>query len=208
MFPPPKKPAGPGGPPPKSGLPGPGGPPPGPGGPPPGGDPFGPAPAGGPAMPPGMDPFGGGAMPPLGMGAGMPKPGQGMDPMMAMMQGLGPDPFMSAGAPPSQGPPMGPDGFPVGGSMPPPGGDMGGSDLLQALAGGMGGGDIGADISQLPPGAPDQMFQGIGQGDPSMGLQQMLQMLALGQMGVGGGPASGGSGMDLGGGQIGSALGF
>ena len=116
MFPPPKKPAGPGGPPPKSGLPGPGGPPPGPGGPPPGGDPFGPAPAGGPAMPPGMDPFGGGAMPPLGMGAGMPKPGQGMDPMMAMMNGLGPDPSMESGAPPSQGPPMGPDGFPVGGS--------------------------------------------------------------------------------------------
>lgn len=28
---------------------------------------------------------------------------------------------------------------------------------------------------------PDQMFQGSGQGDPNLGLQQMVQLLALGQ---------------------------
>jgi hypothetical protein len=152
-------------------------------------------------MPPGMDPFGGGAQPPLG---GV-KPGQGMDPMQAMLNGLGPDPSMTQGAPQDQGPPMGPDGFPVGGSMPPPCddgscGDMGGSDLLKALAGNMGGDPYGQ-----PPGAPDQMFQGIGTGDPNMGVNQLLSMLALGQMGVGG---PGSSGADPGGGQIGSVLGF
>ena len=145
----------------------------------------------------------------MGMAPGMPKPGQGMDPMQAMMQGLGPDPSMTAGAPQDLGPPMGPDGFPVGGSMPPMGGgdeSMGGSDLLKALAGGgMGGGMNPGDPYGQPPGAPDQMFQGIGQGDPNMGLQQLLQMLAIGQMGAGG---PGSSGMDPGGGQIGSTLGF
>ena len=210
MFPPSKKPAA-GGPPPGAdpfGGP-PGGAPP-LGGLPPGGDPFGPAPAGGPAMPPGMDPFGGAAQPPLGMAPGMPKPGQGMDPMMAMLQGLGPDPSMTAGAPADQGPPMGPDGFPVGGSLPPPidgdSQDMGGSDLLQALAGSAGG--VGGDPYGQPPGAPDQMFQGLGTGDPNMGIQQMLQMFALGQMGVGG-PGAGTSGVDVGpSGNMGQMVGF
>jgi hypothetical protein len=32
----------------------------------------------------------------------------------------------------------------------------------------------------------DQMFHGVGQGDPNMGRKQMLQLLALGQMAVGG----------------------
>lgn len=79
-------------------------------------------------------------------------------------------------------------------------GDMGGSDLLKALACGMGGDPYGQ-----PPSAPDQMSQGLGQGDPNMGIQQMLQMFALGQIGVGG---PGGPGVDPGGGQIGSYFGF
>ena len=85
---------------------------------------------------------------------------------------------------------------------------MGGLDLLQALAGGMagmGGGDIGASISLLPPGAPDQMFQGLGTGDPNVGIQQLLQMLAIGKAGVGG---PGSSGIDPGNGPIGNSLGF
>ena len=53
---------------------------------------------------------------------------------------------------------------------------MGGSDLLQALAGSGGGGD---NYDQ-PPGAPDQMFQGLGTGDPNMRIQQKLQMFSLG----------------------------
>ncbi|MDR3635694.1 MAG: hypothetical protein P4L84_17965 [Isosphaeraceae bacterium] len=119
-----------------------------------------------------------------------------MDPIAAMLGGLGGAGPPAAGGP--QGPPMGPDGFPIGGSLPPPdpsGGDeMGGSSLLQALAGAMGG-----DQYTQPPGAPDTMFQGIGQGDPNMGIEQLLSMLALGQMGVGGGPSPASSGVaDLG----------
>lgn len=149
--------------------------------PPPGSDPFGAVPAGGPAMPPGMDPFGGAAMPPLGGGT---RPGQGMDPMAAMLGGLG------AGAPPPQGPPMGPNGLPVGGEMPGPDADpeMGGSPLLQAMMGALQGG---GDPYTQPPGGPDHVFDGMGQGDPHMGLDQLLSMLALGQMGVGGGPSPG-----------------
>ena len=75
---------------------------------------------------------------------------------------------------------------------PPPGGDLGG-------------GDIGASISLLPPGAPDQMFQGLGTGDPNVGIQQLLQMLAIGKAGVGG---PGSSGIDPGNGPIGNSLGF
>jgi hypothetical protein len=39
-----------------------------------------------------MDPFGGSATP-LGPPAGIPKPGQAMDPMPAMLNVLGPDPL-------------------------------------------------------------------------------------------------------------------
>jgi hypothetical protein len=134
-----------------------------------------------------------------------------MDPMMAMMQGLGPDPTMGGGQP--QGPPVGPDGFPVGGSMPPMGdGDdpsMGGSDLLQALQGSMGGGDP----YGVGPMDPSQGFQGIGTGDPNMGIEQLLQMLALGQGGVGGAPGGGGGLVDPGmnpsmGGMVGMGGGY
>lgn len=201
MFPPAKKkPPTPGGPPdpfaPQAGAAPPPGPP----------DPFG-------GPPPGGDPFGGGAQPPLGMQPGIPPPGGGMDPMQAMLGGIGSDPRMTGGVPQSQGPPMGPDGFPVGGSMPPMGPDgddpdMGGSDLLAALSGAMGGSGPGGnpnDPYAVGPMDPLRAFQGIGQGDPNMGQQQMLQMLALAKMGVGG---PGGSGADPGGGQIGSMLGM
>ena len=172
-------------PPKKQGLPSPGF---GPGGPP---DPFGGPPSGGPP-----DPFGGGPAP-FEPPPGLPKPGQGMDPMMAMMHGLGPDP-MSGGPLAPMGPPLGPGRLPVGGSLPTPddGGDqdMGGSDLLKALAGSLGGNDP----YSVPPMGPDKGFQGMGTGDPGMGIEQMLQMLALGQMGVGGGPGTGSSGIDPG----------
>lgn len=178
MFPPEKKkPAGPGGPP-SGAPPDPFAAPAGPGGPPPAG-----------GVP---DPF----APPPGPPAGAAQPGQGMDPMMAMMQGLGPE-AMGQGPPMPQGPPTGPDGFPVGGSMPPCGDDgemcdpsMGGSDLLQALQGSMAGG-AGGDPYGVAPMQPGQGFQGMGTGDPSMGIEQLLQMLALGKQGVGGGPDSG-----------------
>lgn len=191
--PPPKK-AGPpsGGPPdPFGGGAGPGGPP-APGGDP--NDPFG-GMGGGPPM------MGGG---PPGMVPGMPKPGQGMDPMQAMLQGIGPDP-LGLGGGPSAGP-AGPMGLPIGGSMPQFGqdddGDMGGSPLLQTLMGSLQGSQ-GGDQYQTAPMEPGQGFEGMGTGDPNMGLQQMLQLFMLGQMGVGGGPPQQGlgghPGADLGG---------
>jgi hypothetical protein len=169
----------------------PGGGPPKPGG---GGPPFGGA--GGPTPPP--DPMGGGAALPFGgpggpppMGGPMFKPGQGMDPFTAMTQGLGPDILGAAGGMPQGGAgplaPMGPGGLPIGGSMPhggPGGGDMGGSDLLSALAGAIGGGDPYATNGQPPN-------LNVGTQDPNMGMEQLYQMLALAQLGVGGQPGSG-----------------
>ena len=167
---------------------------PGPGGPPPGGpDPMGGAP---PFLQPGSGgppPMGGMAPPPM-----LPKPGQGMDPMMAMLHGLGPDPLGMGGPPAPQGPPMGPGGLPVGGSLPGPGdgdGDesMGGSDLLKALTAAVGGGGDPYATNGMPTNL------NVGPQDPNMGIEQMLQALALGGMGVGGGPPAmpGGSGLDL-----------
>jgi hypothetical protein len=178
MFPPEKKkPAGPGGP--QSGAPP---------------DPF--APPAGPGGP-GVDPTAGGVpdpfAPPAGPQPGAAQPGQGIDPMVAMLQGLGPEAFGQGSSGP-QGPPVGPDGLPVGGSLPPLGDDgglqdpsLGGSDLLQALQGSLSGGDP----YGVTPEQPGQGFQGIGTGDPSLGIEQLLQMLALGKQGVGGGPDSG-----------------
>ena len=117
------------------------------------------------------------------------RPGQGMNPMAAMMGGLGLPPA------PGQGPPqLGPGGLPFGGSMPDPGADTGGSDLLSALLG-SGGGDQGDPYTQ-PPGA--QPLDGMGTSDPKMGLQNFLSMLALAQSGVGE-PGQGGPGGPLGG---------
>ena len=185
-----------------------------PGGPPMGGPPQGPpdpfAPQGGPPMPGGPgappmagmggppDPFApqGGGMPPPGLAPGMPKPGASMDPMQAMMNGIQPPPDpMQAATPGAQGLPLGPDGLPVGGQMPQPGADMGGSDLLTALQASLSGGESGDPYDAGPLGHGS--FQGMGPGDPSMGIEQLLQMLALGKMGVGGDPMAGSSGVDF-----------
>lgn len=157
-------------------------------------DPFGPAPAPHGGGPLGMSPLAGAATPQLPL-PGMPKPGQGMDPFAAMMGGLG-MPAPSA----QHGPPLGPNGMPIGGQIIPhedgDDDDMGGSSLLKALAAGLGGG---GDPYGTPPMGPDTAFEGIGQGDPQMGAEQLLQLLALGQLGVGGGPpAAGSSGVDTG----------
>lgn len=130
----------------------------------------------------------------LGPPPGMPKPGQGMDPMMAMLGGM---PMMQGMTPPP-GPPMGPGGLPVGGSLPrqdpafnP---DMGGSNLLKAL-----------NLSLDPDSDTD--LDGLGSGDPNMGIEKLIQLLALGQMGAGGTPP-GGSGVDRSPVSPGTMLGF
>jgi hypothetical protein len=124
----------------------------------------------------------GGGPAPLGPPPGMPKPGQGMDPMMAMLNGM---PMMQPMGPPPAppgppGPVMGPDGLPVGGSPasadPSFAPDMDGSALLKAL-------NLADPYSAGPTGHGE--LAGLGGGDPNLGLEQMLQLLALGQMGVG-----------------------
>lgn len=116
------------------------------------------------------------------------RPGRGMDAVRAMQNGLGPDP-MAAGYPPADSAPLGSEGLPIGGFVPPNLMDndaddrMGGSDLLQALV--RAAAPQGDPYTQ-PPGGPDQGFQGMGTGDPNMGMAPLLQLLALAQMGVGG----------------------
>jgi hypothetical protein len=115
----------------------------------------------------------------------MPRPGRSMDPMAAMLNGLGP--------PPAPAMPPGPPGLPPGGSPmeadPGFNADMDGSALMQALNLSMGGGQD--PYSAGPMGSAD--LGGMGTADPNMGLEALLQLLALGQMGVGGSP--GGPGM-------------
>jgi hypothetical protein len=178
MFPPQKKPNGKPAPKPGGGPSLRGGPPEMPGGgDPTAGSPFGPSPG---SPQPGMNP-------------GHVKPGQGLDPFTAMTQGLGPDILGAAGGSPAGGgplAPMGPNGLPVGGSMPhglDGGQDMGGSDLLTALAGAIGGDPYAAN------GQPPNL--NVGAQDPNMGMEQLYQMLALAQLGVGGQPGAGGSGV-------------
>jgi hypothetical protein len=107
------------------------------------------------------------------------KPGQGMDPMMAMMMGMG---DMSHLGPPAPGAPMGPEGLPVGGGLPSsdPAMDpaMDGSSLFQALTASL-------DPYASPPEGHGEL-EGMGTGDPGMGLDQLLAMLALSKAGVGG----------------------
>ena len=119
--------------------------------------------------------------------------------MMAMMGGM-PDLVGGAGAgmpppPPPPGAVMGPGNLPVGGSPfdpSDPDSDMDGSSLLRALA------QNSSDPYAGPPDGTEDLSSG-GMGDPNMGLQQLLQLLALGQMGAGGlpqqGPPGGGSAM-------------
>jgi len=146
-------------------------------------------------MPPNMDPFGGTAAP-FGPPPGMSKPGQGMDPMQAIFNGLGPDP-LGAGPPPQQGPPLGPGGLHVGGSPPQPGPDnadpsMDGCGLLKALAGLLSAPPAAGDLYGVLSFQPGQRFEGLGIGDPGMDQGQLMQMLALAQLG-GGGPGAGSS---------------
>jgi hypothetical protein len=129
---------------------------------------------------------------------GMPKPGQGMDPMQAMLNGNGSDPFGQGSAPP--GPPVDQTGLPYGGSLPAPSdndGDetMGGSDLLQALAGTLAG-QQGGPYAQPPGTAP---LIGPGHADPNLGIEPLINLLALAQLGVGGNPqpGAGSSGIDV-----------
>lgn len=120
-----------------------------------------------------MPPMGGmGGLGSVGSPPGMPRPGQGMDPMAAMMGGLGGSP---PGGPPGMGV-NGPDGLPLGGAAPPPGSpdEMGGSDLMSMLS-------QGGDQYDQPPGSAP--FTQMGQ-PPDDGMQQLMQMLAFAQMGV------------------------
>jgi hypothetical protein len=119
---------------------------------------------------------------------GVPKAGQGLNPMSAMMGGIGPDIMSQMGPPPppSPGAPMGPNGLPVGGNLsssdPMMDPAMNGSSLFQGLN------------MQLDP-----MAGGAGLDDPmgggsQPGAEQLLQLLALLQAGVGPGGMAGGGG--------------
>lgn len=150
-------------------------------------------------MPPGMP----GMMPPNPMGGmmggpgmpmpapqpmtlppGMPRPGAGMDPMAAMLGGLGLMPPMPS---PNPSGVSGPNGLPVGGSLPadvtPQ--DMGGSALMRALIQ-----SESPDPYTQPPGV--QPLAGMGTSDPQGGLGDIMNLLALAQMGVAGDPTAGG----------------
>lgn len=150
------------------------------------------------------------ATPPTLMGVHGTRPGRGMDPMAAMLGGIGQPPPMPA---PPQGPPLGGDGLPFGGSMPTPSdpdSDLGDSPLLQALAGSLAGPNP-SDPYGVTPTGPGSAFEGIGAGDPNMGLEQLLSLLALGKMGVGGpgqGPGPGSSGVEPDPTDIGQMMGF
>jgi hypothetical protein len=71
---------------------------------------------------------------------------------------------------------------------------MGGSDLLTSLQAALAGGEQG-DPYDAGPGPVN--LNSLGTGDPNMGIEQLLQMLALGKMGVGGAPEAGSSGVDF-----------
>lgn len=127
---------------------------------------------------------------PMPPGGGLPPMGGPPDPMAGLMPPPGGAPM---GPPPPGMPPMGggPQ-LPFGGAMPGQDDDVSGSPLLQALMASFGG----------DQGQPTDL--NVGQGDPQMGVQDLLNMLALGGAGVGGpggpmggqGPAAGNSGVD------------
>lgn len=128
-------------------------------------------------------------MPPMMGGNGMTKPGQGMNAMSAMMGGLGMQPPGGGmGGPPGAGH----NGLPFGGIDPGPGSpeEMGGSDLLSMLSGG-------GDPYDQPAGQTP--LSNVGQ-PPDDQMQQLMQMLALAQMGVNPGDAQGDP-MGMGGGM-------
>lgn len=123
---------------------------------------------------------------------GVPKAGQGIDPMSAMMGGLPPELLSQMGPPPppSPGSPMGPNGLPVGGNLPSsdPMYDqaMDGSSLFKAL-------NMQLDPYAAGPGG--ESLQDPTQGDPQMGLEGLLSLLALNM----GGAGAGGMGQPMGG---------
>lgn len=113
---------------------------------------------------------------------------------------------MSPFGPPSSGPglpPMGPS-LPPGGIAPPQGTSAQGSPLLAALMASAGG----VDPYGVPPEMQGSVTDGIGTGDPNMGIQEILQLLAMAQMGVGGGVFPGQSGVDADYGNMGQAAGL
>ena len=94
------------------------------------------------------------------------------------------------------GPPIGPPpmGFPMGGE---PDMDDSINPILKALMQGGGGMMRGGPAMQAPgdpygtmPGESQSVFDGVGTGDPNMGLQQLITLLMLAKAGVGGGPMS------------------
>lgn len=132
-----------------------------------------------------MDPAMQGAPMPVAPGPQQPPiPGEPMDPFAAMAMGQ------------QQPPPMDPmlmQALMGGGGMPMGDGDMDAPmDLMGMGMPGMGM----ADPYAVPPGYSQQALSGAGVADPQMGLQQLLQMLALAQSGVApGSPVTSSSGV-------------
>jgi hypothetical protein len=106
------------------------------------------------------------ARPPMPAGGGLPEI------LGSMMGGAGGPPSLAASP-----------AMPVGGSLP-PGGDTAGSPLLAALASSL------SDPFAAP--GPDPVDLNVGPQDPNMGLMDLLGMLGLSAMGVGGGGARAG----------------
>lgn len=105
------------------------------------------------------------------------KPGRGVDPQRAMMLGM--DPMMGMGAAPP---------LPVGGVVPPDAGQGADSPLLAALLGQAGGVNAPAPgMPGEPPALIPGTFGGQGVADPHLGLEGLIQLLALAQSGVGDG---------------------
>ena len=148
-------------------------------------------------VPPQPMPFPGQAGPmPGGPGAFPMGPGQMGEPDMddnPMLMAL----LAGGQMPGSPGGGMGPGGPPPMGGMPP------GMDPMMGnmMGGGMPGMGMdpnmmmGSDPYATMPGEPDHALDGVGTGDPQMGLQQMIQLLMLAKAGVGGGSARSSSGL-------------
>lgn len=113
------------------------------------------------------------------------KAGQGMDPTAAMMGGMGDISHLAPPAPPAPAAPMGEGGLPIGGNLPSSdpmmSPEMEGSGLFQAL-------NQGLDPYASPPGGHGVLDPMGGQG---MGLDQLLQLLAMSRAGLGGGAGAG-----------------
>ena len=120
---------------------------------------------------------------PMGPPPGMPQPGTGVDPILAMLGQAGPG--LIPPPPPPSPFPQGPNGLPPGGSMPDFDGDeampaeIADSPIISALMGG-------ADPYGVSPMEPPNVFDGAGVGDPNSGMQQLIQLLMLAQSGLGG----------------------